>query len=42
MKFKRWDLVDKHELKLMTLRVFLIGLCYSILTYMSFYFAIKK
>ena len=25
MEFKRWDLVDEHELKLMTLRVFLIG-----------------
>ena len=42
MKFKRWDLVDKHELKLMALRVFLIGLCYSFLTYILFYITIKN
>ena len=33
MELKRWDLVDEHELKLMALRCFLIGLFCSILVF---------
>ncbi len=37
MGFKRWDLLDEHELKLMALRVFIKGLCGSIIaSFISF------
>lgn len=37
MELKRWDLVDEHELKFMALRVFIKGLCGSIIaSFISF------
>lgn len=42
MEFKRWDIVDKHELKLMAIRCFLIGLCCSILAFILFNWIMKN
>lgn len=42
MEFKGWDLVDEHELKLMALRCFLIGLLGSVVPSIVIYLLMKN
>ena len=42
MELKRWDLVDEHELKLMALRCFLIGLFASVAVSIMMYLLMKN
>lgn len=42
MKFKRWDLMDGRELKLMALRCFLIGLLGSVVLSIAIYLLMKN